>query len=78
MKRLTGLEFCILLMAVSFIGVGIYTALYPTETVVIHQVYRHAGISIENISKTGARVYGVLATLLGIGFVWMVFYGRGG
>jgi uncharacterized protein YjeT (DUF2065 family) len=77
MRRLTGVEFGILVLSALFIIFGAAMLIQPTEGFVFHQAYRWAKSSVEHVSKDGARVYGVLSILLGVGMVWMVFYGRG-
>ena len=76
MRRPTGAEFGILILSALFIIFGAAVLIHPTESLVFHQAYRWVKSSIERISKSGAQVYGVLSILLGIGMVWMVFYGR--
>jgi hypothetical protein len=76
MRRLSSIEFGILLLALLFIIVGIEMLWHPKEAVVIHQVYRHFGYKPEYISKTGARVYGVLSLLCGLGLMRLTFFGK--
>ena len=77
MRRFTGTEWGIFVLALVFIVVGGNMTIHPTETEVTHEAYRWVHASVEHISKQGARVYGVLAILSGLGFLWLLFYKRG-
>jgi hypothetical protein len=76
MRRFTGTEFGILVVAAISIFVGADLVVHPTEMNVLHQAYRRFRLSIEHVSKEGSQIYGVLAIVLGLGLIWMVFYGR--
>jgi hypothetical protein len=76
MRRLTGTELGILVIASVFIVAGTVTVLHPTELDVFHQAYRRVRGSVEHVTKEGSRVYGTVAIIMGSGLVWMVFYGR--
>jgi len=76
MRRFTGIELGILLLAGTFLVVGADMVFYPTEMNVFHQVYRRMHAAVEHISKDRSQIYGILAMLFGLGLVWMVFTGR--
>ena len=76
MRRPTGVEFGILTLSALFIIFGAAVLIHPTDSLVFHQAYRWVESSVERVSKSDAQVYGALSILVGIGMVWMVFYGR--
>jgi hypothetical protein len=77
MRDLTGVEKAALCLALIFIVVGITMFLAPREALVWHQGYRYTpGSGLEHVSKSGARVYGILSLLVGGGLAFVVFYGR--
>ena len=76
MRRFTGIELGILILAGLFIVVGADMVIFPTEMNVFHQVYRRMHFAITHISKDGSQIYGILAILFGLGLVWMVFTGK--
>lgn len=76
MRRFTGAEKGILVLAVLFIIVGTDMTIFPTEMNVSHQVYRWARSSSEHVSKRGSIIYGIVMISLGAGIVWLVFRGR--
>jgi hypothetical protein len=75
MKRYTSTERAVLaLAAVLFCG-GLYSAVFPQAMVGVHTTmgpWGNAGSSPEVVSKTGARVYGVLMILVACGLAWVV------
>ncbi len=76
MRRISGIELGILVFALLAIVAGIDMCWHPKEAVVMHQVYRHFGNKPEYISKSEARVYGVLCFLFGLILVRLVFNGK--
>ena len=76
MRRFTGAEKGILVLAVLFIIVGADMTICPTEMNLSHQAYRWTRSSSEHISKVGSMFYGIVMILLGAGIVWLVFRGR--
>ena len=71
------MELGLLGLAVLFIVVGADMVLFPTEHVVFHQGYRvRMQSSINHVSKSQARDYGVLTVVVGVAMVGLVFYGR--
>ena len=77
MRRLSGIEMRFLLLAALFILAGADMVLFPQEHVMFHQGY-HIKLpsSINHVSKSQARDYGVLAMAVGAVMVGLVFYGR--
>jgi len=76
MRRFTGAEKGILVLAVLFLIVGADMAIYPTEMNVSHQAYRWAHSSSEHISKKGSIIYGIVMILTGTGILSLVIRGR--
>ena len=77
MRRLTGTEFGMLGLAGVLFFFGADSIIHPTEMDVFHQAtYRHVSYSVEHVSKTGSKIYGVLMILFGVGLVSAVLYGR--
>jgi len=37
---------------------------------------RRAQITVEYVTKRGSRIYGGLGAIMGVGFVWLAFYGK--
>lgn len=76
MRRLTGLEWGIVVLGGLLLIVGVAMAIYPTEVTTSHQGYRVSGTGVQHVSAAGARVYGVLSALFGSGFLWLVLSRR--
>ena len=81
MKRHSGVEKGVLLLAALFMMVGFYLIIYPQDMVIIHpgtSGYKSgAGSSYgEHVSPNASRVYGVLSLLLGSGIGWAVLTKR--
>ena len=73
MRGFTETGWGILVLALVFIVVGGDMVIYPSEGLVFHQAYKWVHSSVEHVSKTAARVYGVLAIVVGTGFLWILF-----
>ena|ERR1041385_2388533 len=77
MKRFSTIELGSLVLAtVLFLG-GLSCAIWPRAELVVHftnDVVGWPGSSIEAVSPTGARVYGILAMLLGFGIASLATY----
>ena len=58
MRRLTGIELGILVLAGLFIFAGIDMVVDPAEMNVVHQSYRWVHSSVDHISKRGSQIYG--------------------
>ncbi len=70
-----------MLAALMLVGGGLI-ALFPSEAVrTFPAAYTEAGVSFpegtEHISKSGARVYGVLAAAVGLLLAWASLYRSG-
>jgi hypothetical protein len=76
MRRFTGNENGMLLLAGLFIFGGMAIMANPTEMTIPHQAYKHVRSSIEHVSKNGSQIYGGVFALFGAGLVGLVFYGR--
>ena len=76
MKRLSATEVGALIFAGLLVVVGIISVAEPREGFVGHQSYRFTPSYFEHVSKGKARVYGVVATLVGLGLGGLVFYRR--
>jgi hypothetical protein len=77
MKRFTSTELGALALAVVFFVAGFVWLIWPRETVVVHPTNNEVGwpgSSIEVVSKTGSRIYGVIAIALGAGIGALVLY----
>jgi hypothetical protein len=77
MKRFTSTELGALALAIVFFVAGLIWLIWPRETVVVHpanDVVGWPGSSTEVVSKTGSRIYGVMAIALGIGIGALVLY----
>ena len=79
MKRFTPIEVAgVILGGVLFIG-GLTCVIWPRAAVIIHPTndwIGRPGSSVESVSTTGARMYGVLAMLLGVGIAALAVYRR--
>ncbi len=78
MRRFTSVEIGVLILAALFFAVGLVLTVHPTEAAWAHPTTDAAstmpGNYIEIVSKTGARVYGILGMLLGGGLAaWVIF-----
>ncbi len=79
MKRHSGVEKGVLLLAAIFIVFGFYLIIYPQDMLLIHPSNGKSGIVTvfsEHVSPNASRVYGVLSLLLGSGIGWAVLTKR--
>ena len=76
MRRLNGTELGALILAACFIIGGLYTVIHPVEFDMYFKAYKRFHAATEHVSETGARLYGILATVIGTGLIWFLFYGR--
>jgi len=80
MKSLNGMEKTGLVMALIFIGFGIYSIVHPVEIYVSHPGPARYGRLIggeparEHVTKNGARIRGIISIAVGGGLAWIVFY----
>ena len=76
MRRLTGIELIILVVALVFIVFGADMLLRPTERVIFSHDERNSWVSfgVRHETKARTRFYGFCAVLLGGGLAWMVLY----
>jgi hypothetical protein len=80
MKRQSTIEIAFLALATIFIGFGAYSVVHPTEMFVSHPGSgRYQSIighdpAPEHVTKSGARIYGVLSLGFGVGIAWLVLY----
>jgi len=78
MRHITPLERGIVLLGVLLIIGGILMVFHPTEVTVStsHQGYRGAGTGLLQVSESGTQVFGIIAALFGIFFLWIALPGR--
>ena len=77
MKRFTSSERGTLVLAVVFFVTSFVFLVWPQETVVVHPVNDVIGWqeSVTSfVSKTGSRIYGVIAMFIGAGTAALVLY----
>jgi uncharacterized protein YjeT (DUF2065 family) len=74
MRRLTGIELAIVILALVFIIAGADMLIRPTDRVSFHHSDSWPNISMEHVSKGRMRFYGFCALLVGSGLAWMVVY----
>ena len=78
MRRFTATEKGILALAALLVICGAWAALVPFEKIDVHPAYHTGKVRfgewVQHISKSDARAYGVLASLLGAGLCWLVLY----
>jgi hypothetical protein len=80
MRRFTGLEKVLLIVAVILILIGMVSVLHPVEKALLHPGFKYF-ISYtaypEFLSKTETQVYRGLVVAVGAVMLWLVFF-RGG
>ncbi len=77
MKRFTSIEIGGFVVGAFLFFAGLSCVLWPRTGVVIrftNDVIGWPGSSLESVSMTGSRVYGVLAMLLGVGVAALAAY----
>jgi len=78
MKRLTSIEIGALILAALFFFIGLDSVIWPQSGVVPHFTNDYwgtpQGTIEEAVTPTGARVYGILAMLFGVGIAVMALY----
>ena len=78
MRRFSSIDIWALLLAALFFIVGGVLAVHPTQTAWMHPTTDPASITPtsypEVISKKGARAYGVLGMVLGVGLAVFVIF----
>ena len=71
-------EIVALIIAIIFIVTGIILFFFPREMIVEHTAIRGKGINspggVERVSKTGSRIYGLIALCLGGGLAFASLY----
>lgn len=76
MKRLTPIERSAVGFALAFIVVGAYRIVHPTDMIMVHPGPDFTGIPQNQplrVSKSGSRIYGGVAFVMGIGISWFAF-----
>jgi hypothetical protein len=76
-KRFTSIEVGGLILAALLFGGGLACVIRPRATVVVHLTNNVLGwleSSVEEVSTTGARFYGILGMLLGTGIAALAIY----
>jgi len=77
MRRIHGIEWFVLLLALVFIVAGADFVLEPTDLTVLHPGLSdyHLGWlnPFQHLSANAARAYGVVTILFGGGLLWIVF-----
>jgi hypothetical protein len=80
MKHFTSIEIGGMVLAAFLFLSGLTCVIWPRAIVVVHftndGVTGWPGSSVESVSTTGARVYGVLGMLLGCGIATLAIYRR--
>ncbi len=74
--RFSALEKSGIAVSVMFIGVGIWSIIRPTPTLISHKAEKGPS-TVEYVSKSGAKLYGVICVLVGSGIVVMVLFRPG-
>jgi hypothetical protein len=78
MKRLSATEVGGLVLAAFLFFGGLDSLIWPQSGIVLHLTNDALGLSyrsdLDVISKTGARVYGILAMLFGVGIGALALY----
>ena len=76
MRRLSGIELAVLVLAVFFILAGLFNIIHPSEHLTFQGSTRDLFVSAGYTSKERVRTYGLLSVVLGAGMVGVVLYRR--
>jgi hypothetical protein len=68
--RRTGSEIAAVVLGIFLMAAGAFSIILPGELVVFHQADEGGGY-IEHVSKSGSRMYGVIAVIIGSALVWL-------
>jgi hypothetical protein len=69
-----------LFLAIVFLAFGIYSIIHPTEAFVIHagcgwyKSILPQDSRPEHVTKSGARIYGIISLAFGAAFMWLALY----
>jgi hypothetical protein len=74
MRRLSGIEWAILVVALVIILAGANMLIHASDRVIFRHSDSWADFSFEHVSKGRTRLYGIGAVLLGSGLACLVFY----
>ena len=74
MRRLSGIEWAILVVALVVILAGANMLIHASDRVIFRHSDSWADFSFEHVSKGRTRLYGIGAVLLGSGLACLVFY----
>jgi hypothetical protein len=83
MKRFTSTEIVVLLLAILFFLVGLWTVVHPKEMTIYHgSTARNKSLVqdepyLEHVSEKEAVLFGCLSIALGTGLIVAVFFPRG-
>lgn len=78
--KLTTIEKAAVTFGLAFVVVGAYRIAQPAEVIMVHPGPDYPSLPPNqpvHVSKSGARIYGGLAVLVGIGISWFALSHRG-
>ena len=77
MKRLNNIERWVFIIRMVFLTYGLVSIIWPKARVTQHftndELGTTTGYSRLVVSRTGARLYGIFATVLGVGMMYAAF-----